>query len=104
MPLVKGLEPQLMIFMMSAKDIDTYRRIKKSADCRYGVVSQCMQNAHVIKKSHQYISNVLMKVNAKLGGSTAKVAGVSITPARFGRRTENNRRKTLPQVTLRFQP
>ena len=67
--------PQLLVFMLGGKVSFEYMRIKKSADCRFGVVSQCMQNAHVMKSQGQYISNVLMKVNAKLGGSTARVGG-----------------------------
>ena len=63
--------------MLGGKASFDYMRIKKSADCRFGVVSQCMQNAHVMRSQGQYISNVLMKVNAKLGGATARVAGVS---------------------------
>ena len=60
--------PQLLIFIVNAKSTDPYNRLKKSADCRYGVVSQVMQAAHVQKNQTQYIGNVLMKVNAKLGG------------------------------------
>ena len=67
----------MMVFMLSGKDAFRYSRIKKSCDCRWGVVSQCMQNAHIKKKQPQYISNVLMKFNAKLGGATARVPGVS---------------------------
>jgi eukaryotic translation initiation factor 2C len=48
-----------------------YRRIKKSCDIRFGVASQVMQAKHVMSASPQYISNVCMKVNAKLGGATS---------------------------------
>lgn len=65
------------MFMLPEKAAFQYLRIKKSANCRYGVVSQCVQNLHVQKSQPQYISNVLMKFNAKLGGTTAKVASVS---------------------------
>lgn len=67
--------PQILVFMLPDKDSNTYGRIKRSAECRYGVVSQCMQYAHVQKCQAQYISNVCMKFNAKLGGVTAKAAG-----------------------------
>ena len=72
-----GIKPQIMVFLLAGKDSICYERIKKSCDCRYGVVSQCMQNAHVKRGQGQYISNVLMKFNAKLGGTTSKVGGVS---------------------------
>ncbi|MCJ1285782.1 hypothetical protein MMC26_005123 [Xylographa opegraphella] len=70
-----GGKPQMMVFLLAGKDSLCYERIKRSCDCRYGVVSQCMQNAHVKRGQGQYISNVLMKFNAKLGGTTSKVAG-----------------------------
>lgn len=37
--------PQMLIFILSDKTAFHYARIKKSADCRYGVVSQC-ESAH----------------------------------------------------------
>jgi eukaryotic translation initiation factor 2C len=64
--------PQLLIFCVPDKNAFHYLRIKKSCDCRYGIVSQVMQNAQIQKCNPQYISNVLMKVNAKLGGCTAR--------------------------------
>ncbi|TKA61731.1 hypothetical protein B0A49_11611, partial [Cryomyces minteri] len=69
------LRPQMLVFIVPDKDTMTYNRIKKSCECRYGVVSQVMQAAHVQKCQVQYISNVCMKFNAKLGGVTARAAG-----------------------------
>ncbi|QGA13160.1 hypothetical protein EYB26_000807 [Talaromyces marneffei] len=66
--------PQLLLFIVPNKDTLVYHRIKKSCDCRFGVASQVLQRAHVERKQPQYISNVAMKVNAKLGGVTCKVA------------------------------
>lgn len=68
---------QLMIFVVPDKDSNRYLRIKKSCDIRYGVVSQVVQSAHVLKNQAQYCSNVSMKVNAKLGGHTAKAMGMT---------------------------
>ncbi|OAP56736.1 hypothetical protein AYL99_08848 [Fonsecaea erecta] len=64
--------PQLLIFLVSDRNSFHYLRIKKSCDCRFGVVSQVMQISQVLKGNPQYYSNVLMKVNAKLGGTTAQ--------------------------------
>lgn len=69
--------PQIMFFVLPTKNADLYTRIKKSADCRYGVVSQCVNGMHLMKNSPQYHSNLAMKVNAKLGGSTCRVNLVS---------------------------
>ena len=65
--------PQLLIFLVQDKNSFNYLRIKKSCDCRFGVVSQVMQIQQVLKGNPQYYSNVLMKVNAKLGGTTSQV-------------------------------
>ena len=63
--------PQLMVFIVPSREAAVYNRIKKSADCRYGVVSQVLQSAQIARSNAQYCSNVSMKVNAKLGGYTA---------------------------------
>lgn len=78
--------PQLLIILVQDKNSFNYLRIKKSADCRFGVVSQVMQIQQVLKGNSQYYSNVLMKVNAKLGGCTSKVkpAGGSGFKGTFG--------------------
>jgi eukaryotic translation initiation factor 2C len=64
--------PQLLIFFAPNKDSWPYLRIKKSCDCRYGVASQVLQSQQVVKMNTQYMSNVAMKINAKLGGVTAR--------------------------------
>jgi eukaryotic translation initiation factor 2C len=69
---MKKGRPQILIFLVHDKNAFHYTRIKKSCDCRYGVVSQVMQLPQVLKGNAQYYSNVLMKVNAKLGGSTSR--------------------------------
>ncbi|KAK1145566.1 Protein argonaute [Aspergillus melleus] len=66
-------DPQILLIVVPDKNSFTYTRIKKSCDCRWGVPSQVMQSLHVAKANPQYISNVLMKVNAKLGGTTARI-------------------------------
>lgn len=70
-------EPPLLIFIVATKDAWAYTRIKKSCDCRFGVPSQVLLATHCINNRPQYHSNVLMKVNAKLGGLTAQVVPTS---------------------------
>lgn len=67
--------PQILVFVLPDKDSTVYGRIKRSCECRYGVLSQCMQMAHVSKAQPQYMSNVCMKFNAKLGGVTNRAVG-----------------------------
>ncbi|KAJ5760986.1 hypothetical protein N7520_008142 [Penicillium odoratum] len=70
-------EPQLLVIIVPSKDAFSYLRIKKSADCRFGVPSQVLQSARCIDNRPQYHSNVLMKVNAKLGGVTNRIIPTS---------------------------
>ncbi|CAK4022112.1 related to eukaryotic translation initiation factor 2C 3 [Lecanosticta acicola] len=67
--------PQILFFILPDKDSTVYGRIKRSCECRYGVVSQCVQYSQAQKKAPQYISNVCMKFNAKLGGITCRAIG-----------------------------
>ncbi|KAH6637426.1 Piwi domain-containing protein [Boeremia exigua] len=71
--------PVLLLFVVNDRNVDMYRRIKKSCDIRFGVPSQVLQAKHVMSASPQYISNVCMKVNAKLGGATC-VAKSTLIP------------------------
>lgn len=70
-----NLRPQILMFILPDRDSNVYGRIKRTAECRYGVMSQCMQSLHVQKCQPQYISNVCMKFNAKLGGFTNRAVG-----------------------------
>ncbi|KAI1771467.1 Piwi-domain-containing protein [Hypoxylon cercidicola] len=70
-----GEEPQIIFFVLASKNQLVYERIKRSMDCRYNIVSQCLFGPHVRKAQGQYMSNVAMKVNSKLGGVTCKVPG-----------------------------
>ena len=74
------MRPQMLVVILSNKSADVYNRIKKSCDCRYGIMSQCVQASSVIKNQPQYCSNVLMKFNCKLGGTTCSIKAVSIDP------------------------
>ncbi|KAJ5594792.1 uncharacterized protein N7459_001000 [Penicillium hispanicum] len=76
-----GAEPQLLVFIVPVKDSFVYLRIKKSADCRFGVPSQVLLAAMCKSNKPQYHSNVLMKVNAKLGGITNRVIPTSTRSA-----------------------
>ncbi|KAI4149004.1 MAG: hypothetical protein LQ341_001433 [Variospora aurantia] len=68
-----NMRPQMFMFILPDKNAEIYLRIKKSCDCRWGVYSQCVQGAQALKVAPQYISNVLMKFNAKLGGTTNRI-------------------------------
>lgn len=72
-----NIRPDILIFVVADRHSFHYLRLKKSCDCRFGVASQVLQGAQVTKCNGQYISNVLMKINAKLGGTTARAVSKS---------------------------
>ncbi|KAH6682517.1 Piwi domain-containing protein [Halenospora varia] len=68
--------PQIILYVLPGRDSFTYERLKKNMECRFALVSQMLNVQHVRKAQPQYCSNVCMKLNAKLGGTTCKVVGV----------------------------
>lgn len=71
------LRPQMLLVILSNKSSEVYHRVKRNCDCRFGIMSQCVQSSHVAKNAPQYCSNVLMKFNCKLGGTTSAIKVVS---------------------------
>ena len=65
------------MFILPNRSAEVYKRIKKNCECRFGVMSQCVLAANVLKNQAQYHSNVCMKFNAKLGGTTCRIKLVS---------------------------
>ena len=63
---------QLLFVVVGHKNSPHYERLKKSADCRFGILSQVVNGSAVTNNNGQYHSNVCMKVNAKLGGATSR--------------------------------
>jgi eukaryotic translation initiation factor 2C len=69
-----GAPPDLLICVLRERGSNNYERLKKNADCRFAVLTQCVASGHVMKNQSQYHSNLSMKVNAKLGGTTSRIA------------------------------
>ena len=67
------MRPQMIVVVLNGKTAEIYNRVKKNFDARFGVVSQCVQGSNVGKNAAQYCSNVLMKFNLKLGGTTSTI-------------------------------
>jgi eukaryotic translation initiation factor 2C len=72
---ITNSKPQILFFVLMQRATQPYNDIKAYCDTMIGVVSQCLQFRHVEQAKAQYCSNVCMKINAKLGGSTNCLAG-----------------------------
>ena len=63
--------PKMILFLLSRRDDFIYPGIKTLCDTKLGVHSICMQLEKALKdprKQDQYLSNVALKANTKLGG------------------------------------
>jgi eukaryotic translation initiation factor 2C len=60
--------PQLIICIKPTTDAGDYRDIKIASDTQIGVPSQCITLRHARDCKPQVLANILLKVNAKLGG------------------------------------
>lgn len=67
--------PQLIWMVNPVSDQHAYGELKRMSDTEVGVVSQCMLSKHIPKCNPQYMANILMKVNTKLGGKNAVISG-----------------------------
>lgn len=74
-----GEAPQLILMITATQDVGQYARLKKSCDCRFGVPSQVLQKGRCEGGGNSQLhSNVAMKINAKLGGVTARAVPTSV--------------------------
>jgi len=61
--------PQLVVCIKQTSDKDEYSEIKRASDCNLGLPTQCVLLKHVeFDPSPQYLANVGLKINQKLGG------------------------------------
>ncbi|KAL3659245.1 hypothetical protein V7S43_015823 [Phytophthora oleae] len=70
--------PPQMIWMINPRmDAHAYGELKLMSDSEagMGILSQCMLAKHISKCNPQYIANILMKVNTKLGGKNGVISG-----------------------------
>lgn len=66
---IKGIRPNLIIFLLSSISPEPYATIKHICDTEFGVASQCMIVEKALTGAQlQYLGNISLKVNIKLGG------------------------------------
>lgn len=67
-----GFSLQLMVILKNRSDTRSYNEIKRSGDTEFGVASQVCLAKHIrgSRNFAMYMDNVMLKVNAKLGGQS----------------------------------
>lgn len=68
----KNAPPEMLFFILRGKNAIIYETIKQYCDTVKGIQSQAADGSNIIKKGadRAYNANLLLKVNAKLGGTT----------------------------------
>jgi len=68
----KGGQPELLMFILKGRASGIYEAVKQYADTVVGVPSQAVDGMNVQRKGgdRSFHANLLLKVNAKLGGTT----------------------------------
>lgn len=65
-----------ILFVIIPDSGTTYSMVKKMAEIKCGILTQCIRSSTVFKKARDLstINNILLKVNAKLNGTNHKIA------------------------------
>ncbi|KAF8407508.1 hypothetical protein HHK36_006642 [Tetracentron sinense] len=63
-----GKELDLLIVILPDNNGSLYGDLKRICETDLGLVSQCCLTKHVFKGSKQYLANVALKINVKVGG------------------------------------
>lgn len=86
---------QLVIVLKEKQESTVYNAVKRVCDIQLGIASQCLLSKKIVtqRKPEQYISNVLLKINAKLGGANVKVQN-------YPKASDNPSFLSLPHIVL----
>ncbi|KAK0416178.1 hypothetical protein QR680_012330 [Steinernema hermaphroditum] len=69
----------LIIVVMQSKNSDLYMTVKECGDLKHGIMSQCLLMKNVQRPSPATCSNIILKINAKLGGINSRVVPDQVT-------------------------
>jgi len=69
--------PNFLLVMLSNDNKNVYNHLRTLVDCRYGIPTVCCQSAKISKEKGQlqYLGNIALKANLKLGGRNHEVSG-----------------------------
>ncbi|KLO09063.1 Piwi-domain-containing protein [Schizopora paradoxa] len=61
--------PAMILVILPDNAAETKRAVKYWGDIKEGIVTQCVKSSKIMGANDQYLNNVCMKINGKLGGS-----------------------------------
>lgn len=67
-------EPQIIMCILPNTGTPLYAEIKRTGETVLGVATQCCQGKHIRRPNRQYIANVTLKINTKLGGTNVQLS------------------------------
>ncbi|XP_058074614.1 protein argonaute PNH1-like isoform X1 [Magnolia sinica] len=65
---LKGKELELLLAILPDNNGSLYGDLKRICETDLGLISQCCLTKHVFRISKQYLANVSLKINVKMGG------------------------------------
>ncbi|XP_039031694.1 protein argonaute PNH1-like isoform X3 [Hibiscus syriacus] len=65
---LEGKEMELLIAILPDNNGSLYGDLKRICETDLGLISQCCLTKHVFKISRQYLANLSLKINVKMGG------------------------------------
>ncbi|XP_042038307.1 protein argonaute 10-like [Salvia splendens] len=65
---LKGKELDLLLAILPDNNGSLYGDLKRICETDLGLISQCCLTKHVFKMNKQYLANVSLKINVKMGG------------------------------------
>ncbi|KAF8243604.1 Piwi-domain-containing protein [Wilcoxina mikolae CBS 423.85] len=73
--------PNFLLVMLSNDNKNVYNHLRTLVDCHYGIPTVCCQSEKIRKEKGQlqYLGNIALKANLKLGGRNHEVAGGALS-------------------------
>jgi len=64
-------KPTFILFILRREAEETRQQIKYTCDVLLGILNQCVRETKLSNPSNQYLNNVALKINARLGGENS---------------------------------
>ncbi|EJD05760.1 Piwi-domain-containing protein [Fomitiporia mediterranea MF3/22] len=80
-----GKPPTLLLIILPENAAPLKKTVKQFGDIMHGVVTQCVRVDKLMRANNQYHNNLVLKINAKLGGVNSIVDSLSFRQLSDGR-------------------